>query len=127
MLEERLIEEYAMPGKEKELCKKLNEAKNFFKHAEHDPEGAIEFYPESNEYMLWEAAIKYSELTGESTRYTMCMNLWFHVHHADMFTEEYKKQFPMEAQRMAQSVSRVDFFRIFMALDLRHLQKTRVE
>src|SRR5437764_9562250 len=38
-----------VPGREKEVMRLMTESENFFKHADRDPEGVIDFSPESNE------------------------------------------------------------------------------
>jgi hypothetical protein len=46
-------------GMEKEARKLLNRYENFFKHANKDPEGILDFNPDSTEISLWEACYGY--------------------------------------------------------------------
>src|SRR2546422_593555 len=53
------------PGDVEQLRTKLNEAQNFLKHANKDPEGVLSFRPMQTETILYEACIKYREFTSE--------------------------------------------------------------
>ena len=50
----------------KEVQQKLNEAQNFFKHADRDHDSTLEFNPSSTELMAMDACMKYLEITGEN-------------------------------------------------------------
>lgn len=67
----------------KNLEKKINEAKNFFKHAEKDHETALDFRPEVNDFILLDACEKYIELTSEKTSYFIIFRAWFAYKHPD--------------------------------------------
>ena len=55
----------------------LNEAKNFFKHADKDPDAVVEFNPETNEYYLLDACETYEILTGEKYPHFIIFRGWF--------------------------------------------------
>jgi len=55
----------------------LNSVQNFFKHADIDPEGELEFFPEMTEPIMADACNTYIELTGESVALFHCMVWWF--------------------------------------------------
>lgn len=65
----------------------VNEAENFFKHADKDPDESYTLNPESAEAMLAEASRKYIELTEEYPPYLNLFLIWFIVQHKDMFKE----------------------------------------
>ena len=46
--------------------RRLNEAQNFFKHADKDHEGTLTFNPRPTELMIFDACEKYKEMTGEA-------------------------------------------------------------
>lgn len=48
----------------KEVLRKINEAENFFKHAESDPDKILEFRPEVTRFFLFDALDLYQKLTG---------------------------------------------------------------
>jgi hypothetical protein len=101
-----------IPGKEKEVMRLMSEAENFFKHADRDPEGTIDFSPESNESILWESSAKYRELTGETSAPLQAMNVWFQIRHPNLFTyENWKKKKLLEAQGWYKSMSKSQFYK----------------
>jgi hypothetical protein len=53
------------PERQEEVRVKINEAQNFFKHANRDPDKVIKFRPGSTRFLLLEACQKYHELTSE--------------------------------------------------------------
>jgi hypothetical protein len=108
-----------VPGREKEVLRLMSEAENFFKHADRDPEGVIDFSPESNESVLWESSMKYGELTGEKTAPMTAMNVWFQLRHPDIFTyEKWKKEKLVEAQLWIKSLSRSQFYKEMLGVAL---------
>jgi hypothetical protein len=101
-----------IPGKEKEVMRLMSEAENFFKHADRDPEGTIDFSPESNEGILWESTDKYRELTGETSAPLQVMNVWFQIRHPNLFTyENWKKEKLLQAQGWFKSLSKPQFYK----------------
>jgi len=60
-----------------EVRKKMNEYQNFFKHADKDPTGSIEFNPLVTECFIFESAIKYFQLTNEKITNLHIFTLWF--------------------------------------------------
>ena len=120
VMEASFMKQYIVPGKEKLVMAKLAEAENFFKHADRDPEKVIDFRPESNEHALWEACIKYVEMTGEQTHSMQAMNLWFQLQHPEVFKyEDWKKRYLMEGKAITRSIGRSEFYRHVMALKLK--------
>ncbi|MEO7099757.1 MAG: hypothetical protein ABI162_10380 [Luteolibacter sp.] len=91
-----------IPGKENEFFERLSKAKNFFKHADKDPDEAINFWPGANEMFLWESCKKYRELSGEDLTKLVALEFWFMLSHPEIFT------LPLE-QAEALSKSRQDF------------------
>lgn len=83
-----LIKEQALawvqPEHVSSIRKKINEAENFFKHADKDPEGEIEFSPEQTELLLFDACTQYRTLVGESLPLLMLFSTWFIIHHPDI-------------------------------------------
>jgi hypothetical protein len=64
-----------LPGHPKRSL--LNSAQNFFKHADNDPEGEMEFFPEMTEAILADACKTYMELTGKQVALFHWMWWWF--------------------------------------------------
>ena len=70
---------------QKEFHRWVNEAENFFKHADRDADKSYKFKPESTEAMLVEAARKYIQLTEEYPPYIHIFVIWFITRHQEMF------------------------------------------
>lgn len=62
---------------QREFQKMVREAKNFFKHAESDPDKSLAFNPETNDYYLLDACEGYELLTGEKNPYFIIYRGWF--------------------------------------------------
>jgi len=71
----------------KDFHQQVNEAENFFKHADKDPDESYTFNSELTEAMLAEASRKYIELTEEYPPYLHLFLIWFVVRHQNMFRE----------------------------------------
>lgn len=61
----------------KEFREMIAKAKNFFKHADRDPEGVLEFNPSVNEVFLFDACEMYQRLTGEKLAPFIAYRGWF--------------------------------------------------
>jgi len=108
-----------IPGKEIELSRMMSKAENFFKHADRDPEEVIDFHPEANEHIIWEACIKYAELAGEQTPGMQAMNLWFQVRHPEVFTfEQWRKDRLKQAQLWMKTMTKGQFYKEFIGVAL---------
>ena len=55
----------------------INSVQNFFKHADRDPEGELEFFPEMTEPIMADACRTYMDMTGESVAIFHCLLWWF--------------------------------------------------
>jgi hypothetical protein len=58
------FETYIKPDTRDEFYSKLMAAKNFFKHADRDPDSEIKFSPSESELFMVDAALTYRRLTG---------------------------------------------------------------
>lgn len=86
LMKAQLAKEFIRPEYQKEFIKKLNEAENFFKHANSDPEAVLKFKPRQSEFLLWEAVEIYQRLTGEITPFLHAYRGWFMMHNQPMFS-----------------------------------------
>jgi hypothetical protein len=78
LVQEQLLEFLTEEGA-KLFRQKFSEAENFFKHANRDPEAALDFNPGQTALMLADACTKYRELTGESLPLFGLYMTWFGV------------------------------------------------
>lgn len=63
---------------------KLNKAQNFFKHANRDPEGVLKFRPFATVLLLFDASIKYHELTGATPTSVKVFHYWLFITHPQL-------------------------------------------
>jgi hypothetical protein len=66
MLMKDLMISIVPQSKRKEVHEKLNRAENFFKHADRDPNGTLTFRPSVTPFLIFDAALKYHEMTNET-------------------------------------------------------------
>jgi len=87
-------------GYKEEFRKLLNEAENFFKHADKDPKESLVYYPLTAELLLIDACDAYIRLTGEEPGMVAVFKRW----HAILHPNYYDTGAPALAQvaRMAQ-------------------------
>ncbi|HYV19364.1 MAG TPA: hypothetical protein VFC25_10085 [Verrucomicrobiae bacterium] len=71
-----------------DLRKQFKRAENFFKHADTDPEGEIEFNPIETPLPLFEAILKYVEFTGEKPPELMAFAIWFLLENKDSLSKD---------------------------------------
>ena len=98
-LNDRIFEN-VKPEYKKMLRDKLNEAQNFFKHADRDHEVTLDFNPDSTEFIAMDACSKYSELTGELPPLFQIFNGWMMITHQDIFT------FPVDQRAKLESAAK---------------------
>ena len=67
-----------------EFNRLIREARNFFKHADKDPENTIDFDPQVNEYFLLDACEGYELLTTEKNPFFIIYRAWFNYKHPEI-------------------------------------------
>ncbi len=82
------IHKYVDPQHAELLRKKLNEAQNFFKHADRDPGSVHSFKPLQTETLLFEACLKHRELSGRITPLLAVYSVWFMLLNRDIFEKQ---------------------------------------
>jgi hypothetical protein len=93
MLIKDQLHNYVKPESKQSVIRKINEAENFFKHADRDHETTLDFNPEASEFLLVEACGQYQKLTGELPPLILIYRTWFMANHPDFFN------FPEESRR----------------------------
>jgi hypothetical protein len=101
------------PDRIDEARKKLNEAQNFFKHADRDHDGVLDFRPEATELILLDACERYFALTGESLPSLRVFRAWFMVGGAgvNLVMPEEQEKSRKAARRAFPNPQRDAFFR----------------
>lgn len=79
------------PDRKKEWIKLLNEAQNFFKHADRDHAKEYEFHPVITHHFLWDAIDMYLQLTGHCFFEGQVFRLWHQLKYEDLLLNGYKK------------------------------------
>ena len=70
---------YIKPEYEKEVRNKINEAENFFKHADRDHDKNIEFHSGFTDFMLHDACNQYHMITQEAPPLLKLFSYWLEV------------------------------------------------
>ncbi len=73
------------PDKLEIVRKAFRAPQNFFKHANTDPKGILDFNPEATAGFILDAVEKYRELTGENPPILRVFSLWFRVQWTEVF------------------------------------------
>ena len=81
-----ILSDYIISDKYKaEWNKRIREPQNFFKHADKDTGGNIDFVPEVTQYFIFDAISKYQEITGEIIFCFVIFGGWFIAHNIEVF------------------------------------------
>lgn len=118
LVKDEFIEVYVKPEYQEQMRKKLNEPENFFKHAERNHAGTIEFNPRASEFMISDAARGYFRITGEWTPLFQVFNSWFIAVNENLLKAEWKQKFADPAQA-ARSLGRTKFFVMVLPVAMR--------
>lgn len=81
------IKKFVRTDKQKMVRDKINEVKNFIKHADRDPEAVVEFDPEITQYFIWDACRLYKLLTTNYTRDMLVFTTWISIMHPDIYVQ----------------------------------------
>jgi hypothetical protein len=77
--------EMVKPEYKKMFIDKVNEAENFFKHADRDRQATLEFNPDMTDLHMIDACAQYRKLTGHEPLLFTVYRVWFMAHHPDFF------------------------------------------
>lgn len=71
----------------RDFRKAIDEAKNFFKHADRNPSGTLEFRPAYTAYLLFECVLMYRQYTGRDLLLGWVFGMWFLHENPDLLQE----------------------------------------
>lgn len=74
----------------REYLSTINEAENFFKHAEKDPQGLLKFNPEQTEFLLFDAVEMYIQVAKETPEDISIYRVWFLLKNPNIINNETK-------------------------------------
>jgi len=100
----------------KQVRKKINEAKNHFKHADEDPESSIDFRPEVNEFVIFDACEKYIELTSEKVPYFIIFRIWFAGKHPNILILSSNQKDQVKKNIAAFGSNKTEYFSTMLAV-----------
>lgn len=72
----RSIIKRVKPERQKEFTDILNEARNFFKHADRDHTDTLDFNPESTDLVIWDCVRLYNQMTKEVIPIFRTFEMW---------------------------------------------------
>lgn len=102
----------------KEFNAALKMPANFFKHADRDPNGTIDFIPYLAEQFMIFAIVGIGAINLPLNVYESTFMKWFCFQNYDLLTDEGKKIFsvgiPVDVLSEIQSLSKVEFFEIWL-------------
>jgi hypothetical protein len=95
------------PRQREAYCDRLNRPRNFFKHADRDPESRLKFDPEITSFFLFDACEFFHQLTGEEPAAFDLFRLYFYVRYPQ-FVEEPSLAARVQALRRSAGIDRRD-------------------
>lgn len=81
---------YIRPEKRREYEDRINEARNFFKHASRDAHKELEFYPDVNRFWIHDTIMMHRESFGAQHLHMdlVLFLTWFTIEHPDLLNPE---------------------------------------
>ena len=79
MLKDQMLDLWVQPSGREMARRKLNEAENFFKHADRDHAEVLEFRQGATELFLFDACQKYRQLSGEILPILAVYETWWYI------------------------------------------------
>lgn len=109
------FKKYIKPEHHKTVHDKVMEAKNFFKHADRNPEDVLVWNSKVSEYFIWDAISLYSRLTGEyKLAEFIIFSLWFRMNHEDLWENSLPLDNLLPGIEDLRSISKINLYKIAM-------------
>jgi hypothetical protein len=110
VMKDMLIEKIK-PEHRDEVRRKINEAENYFKHADKDADQLFIFSPRQSEFLLYDACFKYRELSGEFPPLIQLFLGWHMINNQAMYVlPPHLDAVRSEFARKAAHLTRTQFF-----------------
>jgi hypothetical protein len=113
--------DYVKPEHRRDTKRKINEAENFFKHADRDPEATFTFHPDSTELLIVDACAQYTKLAGEEPPLFKIYRCWAAANHPKLFlprSGEFNEKLKATAPALVQ-MGRAQFFEAMLPVAMR--------
>ncbi|MCC6290964.1 hypothetical protein IT398_02770 [Candidatus Nomurabacteria bacterium] len=113
------LETLVRVDKKKEFLTKINEARNFFKHADKDPdsEGSIEWDPELSSHYILDAVSLYRRITNDKMPCELhSFFLWYRMKNPNMWggTTAETEKLILEGQEILKSSKKQDVYKLLI-------------
>lgn len=111
---------FIKPEHHKMVIGKINEAKNYFKHADKDSGETLSWNPIVSEYFIWDATSLHRRLVGVVLIPEIIIySLWFRLHHDDLWAESGGEALSLDAllpnaKAELSPLSKKEFFEVSM-------------
>ena len=79
--------QFIRPEKRKYVADLMNEPQNFFKHADRDPDGVLEFHPASTPFYVIDAVLLHQKLSGATMSACKAFHVWFSLNYPDVLLD----------------------------------------
>jgi len=102
---------WVRPDAKDEAKRSLNKAMNFFKHADRDTNGVLDFSLGPTQLLLYDACRKYRELTGETVPLLAVFDIWYGIGPgADLVTGSERLKMQADLRQIFPNATRSSFF-----------------
>ena len=86
---EQGVAEFVKPEFKKMVFQKVSEARNFFKHADKDPDGVLSWNSDVSTYFIWDATSLYRRVNkGSMPCEILVFSAVFRVEHSELWTDK---------------------------------------
>ncbi len=106
------------PEYHREWAKMVREPSNFFKHADNDPEGKINFYPFSSVMFMLYAITGLAALRVQSGPLERAFSIWLFIHDRRLLSPQgvafFENSIPVEQIDSLRPLSKKEFFEAMM-------------
>jgi len=103
----------------REWVNNLKQGYNFFKHADDDPEGSVEFDPVITEFFIIFTSLGLEILGRKPDEVRSAFNIYFRFRHPDLLTSKGKAAFdalPQQTREHALTMAKEKFFETYILL-----------
>lgn len=97
--------------KKKKYLDMVNEAQNFFKHADRDTDKLYEFRPATTEFLIWDACQMYQQITTEIPKLMYIFNFWFFINNPGLAKDQDTEKKLTQIGTSFSINNRTDFFK----------------
>ncbi len=104
--------------KKRQWISKINEAQNFFKHADKDPNAELDFNPKLTELLIFDACLSVESLTGSMFGEARIFAIWFAARHPDLVLEGSFKDYIKAAIDKGLDVDNYEIMRMLLDADI---------